>query len=141
MSSNYPLNYNTDEICIYTVIAPEGKQLLLTLNSFRLANRDILYVFDDEIALGFPQLKLRGRADETSSSVSSDFQSSSVSANLDFSSIFDEPFRSTGQALVLVFLSDEIKTDEGFHVTLSVIEGMDLILKFEEKCFEKHNYG
>ena len=128
MSSNFPLNYNNNEICLYTVIAPEEKQLLLTLNSFDLAERDILYVYDAKIALGFPRLTLRGREDETSSSsVSFDFRSS-VSGPIDFSSIFDGAFRSTGQALVLVFLSDEIKTDEGFHATLSVIEGMDLIV-------------
>ena len=29
---------------------------------------------------------------------------------------------------MLMFLSDEIETDEGFHAALSVVEGMDLIV-------------
>ena len=115
MSSNFPLNYNNDEICLYTVIAPKGKQILLTVNSFNLADGDILHIYDGEIALGLPELKLkRSRTVATSSS------------SFDFVAVF-ETFRSTGQALVLMFLSDEIETDEGFHAALSVVEGMDQI--------------
>ena len=136
-SPNYPLNYNINEICSYSVFAPEGKQILLTLNSFDLANKDILYVYDDEIAFGFPRLNLRGRipVDESSSS-------SSSNSVADFSSLFDEPFRSTGQALVFVFLSDEIEPGAGFHATVSVIEGNDLCVKFEEKkCLHRQSGG
>ena len=120
MSSNFPLNYNNNEICIYTVIAPEGKQLLLTLDSFNLAYGDVLHVYDDYLAIGYSQLlEFSGRA------------SSSSSYSIYSPTVF-ETYRSTGQSFVILFLSDESETDEGFHGILSVIEGMYL---------EKHLVG
>ena len=118
MSSNFPLNYNNNEICLYTVIVPEGKQALLTMNSVELATGDELYVYDDDLAIGSPNLVYSSKDDDASYAISFNTFNS-------FSDVVDS-FRSSGQALVLLFLSDEIETDRGFQATLSVIEGMNL---------------
>ena len=88
----------------------------------------MLYVYDNDLATGFPLLEFTGTKDDASSTFSPSFY---------FPAVF-EPVRSTGQALVLLFLSDEMETGRGFNATLSVIEGMDLMVKFVKSVFEEH---
>ena len=112
MSSNFPLNYNDNEICLYNIIAPEGYQVLLTIKSFNLGNGDTLSVHDDYIATTTSQiLEFSGRA-------------SSASSDSFYSPTVFETYRSTGQALVIVLFADESETDTGFYATVSVVEGM-----------------
>ncbi|KAK3515420.1 hypothetical protein QTP70_018872 [Hemibagrus guttatus] len=95
LSPNYPLNYDNNHECIYNIQVQRGKGINITASSFRLAQGDILKVYDGP--------------DNTADLIGAYSGSSMLGVTLS----------STSNHLWLEFFSDQDDTAEGFKLNYS----------------------
>ncbi|XP_058232392.1 CUB and sushi domain-containing protein 3 isoform X1 [Hemibagrus wyckioides] len=98
LSPNYPLNYDNNHECIYNIQVQRGKGINITASSFRLAQGDILKVYDGP--------------DNTADLIGAYSSSSMLGVTLS----------STSNHLWLEFFSDQDDTAEGFKLSYSSFE-------------------
>ncbi|TSK20132.1 CUB and sushi domain-containing protein 3 [Bagarius yarrelli] len=98
LSPNYPLNYDNNHECIYNIQVQRGKGINITASSFRLAQGDILKVYDGP--------------DNTADVIGAFSSSSMMGVTLS----------STSNHLWLEFFSDQDDTAEGFKLIFSSFE-------------------
>ncbi|CEF62995.1 CUB domain and C-type lectin domain and C-type lectin-like domain and C-type lectin fold domain-containing protein [Strongyloides ratti] len=92
-SPGYPQNYPNDSDCIYSIVAPEGKKIVLTVNFFQTESCcDWLYIHDGKNSNANKIASLRGYVPSGTQFVSS------------------------GNAFYIRFTSDQNNSEKGFNI-------------------------